>query len=149
MPVSSRTSRCAAASSVSPDSGWPLGRASVRRPSGPGLRGTIATISSPRTTTPPAETSRLEDIPLQRARVVHGQLAAALRDDPRALERGQEARGRLAGGAGELGDLRLCGGDQDVGVGGALALGVADELRQDGRDAALHGLEGLAGEAVV
>src|SRR4051794_23762240 len=132
MPVSSRTSRVAACSSVSPLSGWPLGSASVRWPWGPGLRGTITTTSSPRTTTPPAEISFLdrpsEDIPLEGARVVHGELAPALGHDARPLQRGQEPRGRLARGPGQLRDLGLGDRDQDVGLGRALALGVADEL---------------------
>src|ERR1700751_1742752 len=99
MPVSSRTSRWAACSAVSPASMWPLGSASTLLPSDARLRGTIATICSPRTTTPPAERSSArgggalgasEDILLERLRVVHDQPAAALRDDARALEHGEE-----------------------------------------------------------
>jgi hypothetical protein len=71
--------------------------------------GTIATIcasstpSPARTTTPPAEISRagaprprLEDILLQRLRVVHDQAPPSLGDHPRALEHGQKAAGGLA-----------------------------------------------------
>src|SRR3954453_16764094 len=114
MPVSSRTSRVAACSSVSPLSGWPFGSANVRWPSGPGLRGTMTTVSSPRTTTPPAEISEffLEDIPLELRGVIHGELAAPLRDDAGALEVRQDARGRLARGARELGQLEVRGGDE-------------------------------------
>ena len=60
--------------------GWPLGSPTTRRPSAARLTGTITIISSPRTTTPPAENSsaslrRLIDVSLQPVRVVDGQLA--------------------------------------------------------------------------
>src|ERR687893_488683 len=104
-PVSSRTSRAAASATLSPGSGWPLGRARTFFPSGDLRWGTITTTSSSRTTTPPAENSRsvrclatggLEDVALQRVRVVDGDLAPALAHHPGALEHGEEAAGRLA-----------------------------------------------------
>src|ERR1019366_5160253 len=127
MPVSSRTSRLAASIGVSPGSTWPLGKASTREPSAWRRLGTITTTWSSRTTTPPAENSRaceprggrvgrddLEDILLERVRVMDDQAPAALGDHPGPLEHGEEAAGRLARGARELGEVRLGGRDQHV-----------------------------------
>src|SRR5687768_5667424 len=110
MPVSSRTSRAAASSGVSSALRPPFGSPSTRlRP-----RGVMTITSRPRTTTPPYEISRSVDIAAQRGRVVHDQAPAALRDDPGALEHGEEAAGGLARGAGQLGQIRLGGGDLHV-----------------------------------
>ena len=78
-----------------------------------------------------------------------GQPAAALGDDAGALEHGEEAAGRLARGAGELGDVGLGGHDEHVALAGALGLRLVDELAEHLGDAALDGLEGLAGEPLV
>jgi hypothetical protein len=51
---------------------------------------------------------------------VHGETAAALRDDPRALEDGQEAGRRLSGGARELGDVGLGRADEHVALAATL-----------------------------
>ena len=74
---------------------------------------------------------------------------APLRDDPGALEHGQEAAGGLTRGAGQLRKVGLGGGDQHVG--GALPGGhfLGGELAQHRRDTALDGLKGLAREALV
>src|SRR5450755_2851699 len=133
-PVSSRTSRSAACSAVSPGSTWPFGSASTREPSGARRVGTITTTCSPRSTTPPAEIScargslrglpprsppclpppRLEDILLQRLRVVHHQATPPLRNHPSALQHRQEAAGRLARGARQLRQISLGGDDQHI-----------------------------------
>src|SRR4051812_37760186 len=142
---------------VSPGSTWPLGSATTRRPSAARRTGTITMVSSPRTTTPPAENSRSPagrrrlsiDIPAERHRVVDGEPAAALRDDAGALEGRQEAAGRLPAGARELGEVGLGGRDEHVGGAGALGLDLLDELAEDGRHAALDGLEALAREALI
>src|SRR5438105_15419632 len=107
--------------------------------------------SSSRTTTPPAENSppMSEDIARERGRVMHGELAPALRQRARALEHGEEAAGRLARGPGELRDVGLGYRQQHVAVAGAFVLGLFDQLGEDGGDAALHGLEGLRGKALV
>src|SRR4051794_14392948 len=107
---------------------WPLGSATTARPLAARRTGTMTIVSSPRTTTPPAENSRLRagvrrrrpvsvDIAAQRDRVVDGQPPAALGDHAGPLERRQEAAGRLPAGARELGDVRLRGGDQHVALG--------------------------------
>src|ERR671938_205265 len=109
-PVSSRTSHSAALAADSRPSGWPLGSASTRLPSAARRVGTITTQRPSRTTTPPAENSdsapvgiarapASEDVALQRLRVVDGEAPAALGDDPRALEHGEEPAGGLARGA--------------------------------------------------
>src|SRR4051794_13056942 len=142
---------------VSPGSTWPFGSATTLRPSAARRTGTMTMVSSPRTTTPPAENSRLRgsrrlvsiDIAPQRNRVVDGEPSATLGDDAGALERGEEAAGRLAAGAGELGEVGLRGGDEDVGIGRALGPRLVDELAEHGRHAALHRLEALAGQPLV
>ena len=78
-----------------------------------------------------------------------GQPAAALGDHAGALEHGQEAAGRLARGARELGDVGLGGGHEHVALAGALGARLLDELAEHGGHAALDGLEGLAREALV
>src|SRR4051794_7193022 len=109
-PVSSRTSRVAVSHGGSPACGPPFGSvATCGRPAG-----VITSTSSSRTTTPPKDSSCSIDIAAQRRGIVHGQAPAALADDARALQHGEEAAGRLARGAGELGELRLGGGDEDV-----------------------------------
>src|SRR3954452_18715878 len=134
---------------------WPLGRATTARPFAARRTGTITIVSSPRTTTPPAENSRLRrppasvDIKPESDRVVDGQEVSPLRDDAGALEGGQEAAGRLAAGARELGHVGLGGGEQDVALARALRSGLVHELGDDGRHPALHGLEALAREALV
>ena len=70
-------------------------------------------------------------------------------DHAGALERGEEAAGGLAAGAGELGQVGLGGGDEHVAVSRALGARLLDELAEHGGDAALHGLEALAGQALV
>src|SRR4029077_5801896 len=136
----------------------PLGSASTRVPSDARRVGTITTICSPRTTTPPADSSLagflrprlrdLEDILLQRVGIVHDQASAPLRDHAGALEHRQEAAGGLARGAGQLREVGLRRGHQHV-----CALAVAHllvhELAEDDRDTTLHGLEGLARGAFV
>src|SRR4051794_41030446 len=134
---------------------WPLGSATTCLPLAARRTGTMTMVSSPRTTTPPAENSRLRggrraaagsvDIPPERHRVVDRQAPATLGDDARALERGQEAAGRLAAGPGELGDVGLGRGDEDVALRGALLPGLLDELGDHRGHAALDGLEALAG----
>src|ERR1700721_2512867 len=63
----------------------------------------MTTTSSPRTTTPPAENSRLptgsEDVSFERCGVMDCEPATALADDSRALEHGEEAARGTAGGA--------------------------------------------------
>src|SRR3954465_14170100 len=135
----------------------PFGNATTRRPSAARRTGTITMVSSPRTTTPPAEDSRSPagrrrwsiEIPAERHRVVDGEPAAALRDDAGALERRQEAAGRLPAGARELGEGRGGCRDERVGGAGALGLDLLGELAEDGRHAALDGLEALARESLV
>src|SRR5215207_5996959 len=145
MPVSSRTSRAAVSSGLSPATGPPLGSPSTRwRP-----RGTITITSSPRTTTPPYDVSRSVDIALERRRVVHRQPPPPLRDHARPLEHGEEAAGRLARRAGELGQVGLRRGDLHVAGAGTLGLRLLDELPEHCCDAALHRLERLPGEALV
>src|SRR5213079_1027997 len=143
---------------VSPGSTWPLGSATTLRPSAARRTGTITMVSSPRTTTPPAENSRLRggrrrpasiDISAQRHGIVDGEPPAPLGDDPGALERGEEAAGRLAARARELGQVGLGGGDEHVAVSRALGARLLDELAEHGGDAALHRLEALAGQALV
>src|SRR4051812_21595461 len=137
-PVSSRTSRRAAAAGDSSPAGWPLGSASTREPSAARRVGTITMQLSPRTTTPPAETSESgraatrpsEDVALERFRVVDSPAAAARGDDPGPLEVREEAAGRLARGARELGDLRLGDLQDHVARPGALAPGLLDEPQQ-------------------
>src|SRR4051794_26208284 len=100
MPVSSRTSRTAVCSGISPRFGPPLGSPVTRLPAG------VMTSSCPsRTTTPPYEVSvrwpsrcrrsrgESVDIALERVGVVDRQAAAALGDDAGALEHGEEAAG--------------------------------------------------------
>src|SRR3954464_10358521 len=135
---------------------WPLGSATTLRPLAARRTGTMTIVSSPLTTTPPAENSRLRgsrrssvDIPPEGDRVVDRQSPAALRDHPGALERGQETAGRLAAPAGGPCPVRPGGGQQDVAVAGALGAGLVDELGDHGGHAALHRLEALAGEALV
>src|SRR4051812_6496595 len=142
---------------VSPGSTWPFGSATTLRPSAARRTGTMTMVSSPRTTTPPAENSRLRgsrrlvsvDIAPQRDRVVDGEPSAALGDHAGALERGEKTAGRLPAGARQLRQVGLGGGDEDVGVGRALGARLVDELAEHGRHAALHRLEALAGEALV
>ena len=55
----------------------------------------------------------------------------------------------LARGAGELGDVGLGDRHEDVALARALGLRLAHELAEHAGDAALHGLEGLAREALV
>src|SRR5918994_712352 len=144
MPVSSRTSRAAVCSVVSPRFMPPLGSPRTRRRP----RGTITTTSSPRTTTPPYDVS--VDIALQRAGVVDGEAAAALRDDAGPLQDGQEATGGLARGAGELGQVGLRRRDGHVRLAGrALVARLLDELPEHGGHPALDGLEGLARQPLV
>src|SRR4051812_22159639 len=149
MPASSRTSRAAASGSVSPGSTWPLGRARTFRPSAVRRIGTTTTVSDPLTTTPPADSSRSVDISAERCRLVHGQPSASLRDHAGALEGGQEPAGGLPAGPRELRDVGLRRREEHVVVAGALALRLLDEVRQDRRDAALHGLEALARQPLV
>src|SRR5215207_843837 len=133
-PVSSRTSRAAVASGRSPVCGPPFGSVAIwGRPAG-----VITSTSSPRTTTPPNDRSRSVDIAAQRRRVVDGQPPAPLADHPGPLEHGEEAAGRLARRAGELRQVGLRGGHEDV-AGPALALGprLLDELVEHGGHAAL------------
>src|ERR1700751_3688875 len=111
---------------VSPGSTWPFGSASTREPSAARRVGTITATSRPRTSTPPAENSRLpaaapsaalrasEDILLPGLAVVDAQAAPALRDHPGTLEHGQKAARGLARGAGQLGEVRLRGRDEHV-----------------------------------
>src|SRR4051812_42219131 len=144
---------------VSPGSTWPFGRATTLRPSAARRTGTMTIVSSPRTTTPPAENSRLlpwepcfawsVDITAQRDGVVDREPAAPLGDHPGALEGGEEAAGRLAAGARQLGEVGLRGGDEHVGLGASLGARLVDELAEHGRDPALHGLEALAREPLV
>src|SRR4051794_12537370 len=153
-PVSSRTSRSAASAGDSPASGWPFGRARTLLPSAARRVGTITMQRPSRTTTPPAENSDAfdgisVDVAAERVRVVDGDPAAALRDDARALEDGEEAARRLARGARELGDVGLRDPHEDVARAGALRPRLVDELSEDDRDAALHGLERLAAQALV
>src|SRR5881397_1030003 len=106
---------------------WPLGSATTARPLAARRTGTMTIVSSPRTTTPPAENSRLGggrrpasvDIAAQGHGIVDREPSAALGDDAGAFQRGQEAACRLAAGAGELGDVGLGRGDQDVALFGA------------------------------
>src|SRR6187551_335066 len=101
MPVSSRTSRAAVSSGVSPSIGPPLGRPSTRlRP-----RGTITMTSSPRTTTPPYDVSCSVDIAAEGFGVVHDQPPPALRDHSCPLEHREEPARRLPRGARELGEV--------------------------------------------
>src|SRR5919202_4495312 len=103
-PVSSRTSRSAASAADSRPSGWPFGSARTLLPSAARRVGTITMHSPSRTTTPPAENSDsapvgirpLEDVALERLGIVDDDPAAALGDDPGALEDGEEAAGGLA-----------------------------------------------------
>src|SRR3954454_1382243 len=155
-PASSRTSRAAASSSLSPGSTCPLGSARTWRPDAVRRVGTMTIVSSPRTTTPPAECSRSRrrrpssvDIPLQGDGVVHREPTAALGDDARALQGGEEPAGRLPARTRQLGQVGLRGGDEHVALAGALVLGDLDELLEDGGDPALDRLEALAGEALV
>src|SRR5439155_26077951 len=156
-PASSRTSRAAASIGVSPGSMWPLGSATTGRPLAARRTGMITIVSSPRTTTPPAENSRLRgarrggsvDIPAQGHRIVDREPSAALGDHPGALEGGQEAARRLPARAGELGDVGLGRRDQHVALVGPLGARLLDELAEHGGDAALDGLEALAGQALV
>src|SRR5947208_16611819 len=125
-PVSSRTSRTAASSSLSSPSGWPLGSASTSHR----LRwraGVMTITSQSRTTTPPAEKSRrrpllplgasvpgplspseasvpqplsvplLVDVALQRRSVVDGEPPAALGDYSSTFEHRKEAAGGFTG----------------------------------------------------
>ena len=71
-----------------------------------------------------------EDVALERGRIVDGDAAAALRDDAGALEHREEAAGRLARGAGELGDVGLRDLHEHVARARALGLRLLDELRQ-------------------
>src|SRR2546423_9643749 len=107
---------------------WPLGNATTARPSAARRTGVMTIVSSPRTTTPPAENSRLRaalrrpasiDIAPQRHRVVDGQPSASLGDHAGALERGEKAARGLAAGGRELGQGGPGGRDQDVAVAGA------------------------------
>src|SRR5829696_6802064 len=152
MPVSSRTSRPAVSSGVSPRLMPPLGSAVIRRRP----TGVITSTSSPRTATPPYEVSvtfarprRSVDIALEGGGIVDGQPAASLRDHPGALEHGEEAAGRLGRGAGELRELRLRRGEEDIALAGALGPCLLDELGEHGGDAALDGLERLPSEPLV
>src|SRR5688572_26031577 len=104
---------------------WPLGSASTRCPAAERRVGTMTTTSSPRTTTPPALTS--VDVALECGGVMDGELATPLGDDAGALEHREEAAGRLAAGPGQLCELGLRRGDEDVLVGAALGLLLVDE----------------------
>src|SRR4051794_10401839 len=152
MPVSSRTSRAAVSSPVSPGFGPPLGSPVTRVWRGVMTRtSAVRAASSMRTATPPWETSRTTgprspprrpsersvDIPLQRRGIVDHETAAPLGDDARALERGEEPAGGFARGARELGDLRLRDDEQDVAVAGPLRPRLVDELGDDGGHAGL------------
>src|SRR4051795_934664 len=154
-PVSSLTSRVAACSGVSPGSTCPFGSASTSWPLAPRRVGTTTATRSSSRTTPPAENSRsegprLEDIPPEGLRLEHEDPAPALLDHARPLEHGEEARGRLAGGAGELRDLGLGDLEEHAALTVvALVVGGLGELREHARDPALHGLEGLPCEALV
>jgi hypothetical protein len=80
---------------------------------------------------------------------VDGQPAAALGDDPGALQHRQEAAGGLARGTGQLRQFGLRGGHEHVRgppAGGDLLF---DQLAEHHRHAALHRLEGLARETLV
>src|ERR687895_384369 len=101
MPVSSRTSRCAAAAAVSPGSTWPLGSARTFLPPAARRTGTIAATAPSRTRTPPALTSAglraaSVDVALEGRGVVDGQAPPSLADDPGALEHREEAAPGLA-----------------------------------------------------
>src|ERR671914_374836 len=132
-PVSSRTSRTAVSAPLSPGFCPPFGSPVTRRlPAG-----VITSSSLPRTTTPPYEVSSSVDIALQRVWLVDGQPPAALGDDAGALEHREETAGRLARGAGQLGEVGLGGDDGHVALAGALGARLVDELREDGGGAAL------------
>src|SRR5215207_9844650 len=151
-PVSSRTSRAAVSSAVSPKRAPPFGRPVTGLPAG-----VMMIVSEPRTTTPPKDVSRSSgrrprrsvDIAVERVRVVDGEPASPLRDHAGALEHREEAAGRLARGARELRHVGLRRGDEDVVFAGALGARLLDELAEHCGDAALDRLEGLTGQALV
>src|SRR4051795_2354257 len=130
-PVSSRTSRAAVSSAVSPKRAPPFGSPVTVLPVG-----VITIVSAPRTTTPPYEVSRssgrcgLVDISVEGSRVVDRQPAPPLRDHAGALQHREEAARRLARRARQLRDVRLGGGQEHVGLARALGARLLDELAQ-------------------
>src|SRR4051794_6549362 len=114
------------------------GAAAGARPSAP-----AATRTRRRPATPSSE-----DVGAKATGLDDGDPASADAHDPGPLQRGEEPADALARGPGELGEVRLRHVDRDaLPAHGSAVLG--DQLREHPSHAARHGLEGLAGDALV